>query len=280
MRFSIFLPSWRDNSVVFGKPWENSLKMKFAPLGEDLMVSIWETRVVDFEAYVKEVKKAKLPEAGFEQGPDHPVVQVARADAEGFCEWLTKRERKQQRISEDSTYRLLTDEEWSLLCGIEENPDDLPSVRENRPERIFPWGSEWPPQTADFLVGNLADQAAAEAADVRRSRTLLDYNDGYEKTSPVGSFPANKLGFYDLAGNAHEWVSDDYAETGEFGVLRGGGWNNYLERHLRVTARNPVRVANRSNLYGFRVALARQVQTLESSFSEETQPGDAGSEEN
>lgn len=269
-----------DNSVVFGKPWDNSLKMKFAPLGDDLMVSIWETRVADFEAYVKEVKAAKLPEAGFEQGPDHPVVQVARSDAEGFCEWLTKRERKQQRISEDTEYRLLTDEEWSLLVGIEENPADPPSVREFRPDRGFPWGGEWPPQDADFKVGNLADQVASGAADVPRERTLPDYNDGYEKTSPVGSFPPNALGFYDLAGNVHEWVSDDYKKEGEHGVLRGGGWNNYLEIHLRVTARNPVRSTKRSNLYGFRVALARQVKTLESSITEEIEPDDISNEEN
>ncbi len=269
----------RDNSVVFGKRWENSLKMVFAPVGDELMVSIWETRVADYQAYTKEAKVKELPSPGFEQGTDHPVVQISRVDAEAFCEWLTKRERKQERISADATYRLLTDEEWSLLVGIEENPADLPAIREFRPERVFPWGVEWPPQDAPTKVGNLADQAAAQATDVRQSRTLLNYNDGYEKTSPVGSFPPNELGLYDLTGNVHEWVSDDYKGEGKYGVLRGGGWNSYLKKDLLVTARNAVRATKRSNLYGFRVVLAKETKNLESSITEDAQPG-AGEKNN
>lgn len=261
----------RNNSVVFGKPWENSLGMKFAPVGKDLMVCIWETRVADYQTYVKEKKGRELPSPGFQQGPNHPVLQVSREDAEGFCKWLTERERKLERISADVTYRLPTDEEWSLLVGIEENPEDLPSIREFRPERVFPWGPEWPPGYAEQKVGNIADQTASQAADIRRDRTLLDYNDGYEKSSPVGSFPPNELGFYDLAGNAHEWVSDDYKGEGKYGVLRGGGWNSYLKKDLYVTARNAVRANKRSNLYGFRVALAKHIKNLKSDISEEGQ---------
>jgi len=61
-----------------------------------------------------------------------------------------------------------------------------------------------------------------------------------EGTEPVGSYPPNGYGLYDMAGNALEWVADYYEadyytkspyknptgpEKGKFRALRGGGWH-------------------------------------------------------
>ena len=252
-----------DQSVVFGKKWTNTFGMSFVPLRDDLLISIWETRVMDYAEYVEATGIEEPDSPGFNQGPKHPVLQVSRINAEAFCKWLTTHERKLEKISQDVEYRLLTDLEWSELCGLKEDPDQLPTEREYGSETIFPWGTVWPPEDIDFTVANLADKRASETTFINQSRALLNYDDGFKATAPVGSFPANDYGIYDLAGNAHEWVADDYSGDGKYGVLRGGGWNSYQKEHLYVAQRNAVRPSKASNLYGFRVALSKIVKKEE-----------------
>jgi formylglycine-generating enzyme required for sulfatase activity len=84
--------------------------MKFVAIpGTSVLFSIWETRVKDFEAFVKESGYAWSEMADFAQGPDHPVVKVSWNDASAFCAWLSKKEGRQ--------YRLPTDEEWDTAVG-------------------------------------------------------------------------------------------------------------------------------------------------------------------
>ncbi len=100
---------------------------------------------------------------------------------------------------------------------------------------------------------------AARTPGVAIDRTISGYNDGFEFTAPVGSFPANSLGIYDLSGNVQEWVEDEYSKlaANPLGVLRGGGWNTYQPENLFSGSRNAAPPTFQDAIYGFRVVLAR-----------------------
>ena len=242
--------------VIFGKPWENGIDMHFAPLGQDLMVSTWETRVLDYSLFVKESGRVALRLPEFPQTPDHPVVNVSREDAQAFCEWLTVRERKGERIAETHIYRLPTDLEWSAMAGLTEEKGISPGWRDARKQQVYPWGIAWP---SEQVVGNFADRSASGTPGIPIDRTIVNYNDGFPRTAPVASFPANGLGLYDLSGNVQEWVDDEYSKLGKnlLGVLRGGGWNTYQSENLFTGSRNAVPPTFQDAMYGFRVVLAK-----------------------
>jgi formylglycine-generating enzyme required for sulfatase activity len=79
--------------------------------------------------------------------------------------------------------------------------------------------------------------------------------DGIKGTAPVGSFKMNVLGFYDLGGNAREWMWDGLDEKTGKRVVRGGGWGS-TAGGCTVAARDGADPGNRSNYFGFRVALS------------------------
>lgn len=248
----------KNQGVVFGRPWENEMGMKFAPVGKDLMVSIWETRVKDYEVFVRDRRYPAPRPPGFKQTEDHPVVNVSRTDAEAFCAWLTKRERARERISQNHYYRLPTDMEWSLLVGLnDEDAAASPGYRDARKTETFPWGDSW---AEGNQPGNYADMAAALSPGVQLDRSIPGYDDGFAFTAPVGSFHPNALGIYDLSGNVQEWVSDSYSNApgNKLGVLRGAGWNSYRMEDLYSGTRNAVPPGYSDAMYGFRVVLAKE----------------------
>lgn len=113
------------------------------------------------------------PDSSIDGLDDHPVVHVAYPDAQAYAKWAGK--------------DLPTEAEWELAArgGLDGAP--------------FAWGDSFLPGgrlMANTWQGRFPWQNLAE--------------DGYEGTSPVGAFPSNGYGLYDLIGNVWEWTSDWY----------------------------------------------------------------------
>lgn len=224
--------------------------MKFVPLpGTIIRMCIWPTRVRDYAAYAeaRQVRSTSWRNPGFEQSPDHPVVNVTWEDAIAFCEWLTKTERASGLLSPAQQYRLPTDREWSRGVGLADEPGDTPELRDMSVPDEYPWGKQWPPpQGAGNYSGTEADAQMA----------IKGYEDGYPTTSPVGSFPANKLGLHDMGGNVWQWVEDSWNHNSKDKVARGGSWfNGTVRLSLLSSCRVRTPPQDSRDNYGFRIVL-------------------------
>lgn len=231
------------------QPFVNSLGMNFVPVAKTcVLFSIWETRVKDFAAFEKENRglnaawrdphcngEPVCPEA------DCPVVNVSWTDSKRFCEWLSKKEGRR--------YRLPTDAEWSIAVGLGQESGATPKDKD-RQTPGYPWGNKWPPSGR---AGNYADESARDSALARN--VLTGYNDGYRTTSPVGNFPSNRFGLYDMGGNVWEWCEDLFDKLGSRRVLRGASWRNFREEHLRSSYRGYDDPGAQVSYYGFRVVI-------------------------
>ena len=131
--------------------------------------------------------------------PDQPVVDVTWFDAVAYAQWAGK--------------RLPTDAEWEK------------AARGGLVGKQYSWGDEPP----DGTQCNFNDQDT--------NTNILygaDVNDGYQHTAPVGSFPPNGYGLYDMAGNVQEWCEEwtssiitttDWANPG-YRRMRGEAWQS------------------------------------------------------
>ena len=244
------------SAVVFGKPWENTLKMKFVPLGR-AMLGVTEVRRRDFAEFVKASKLPAVAEREFGKAEDldKPVTFVSRADAQAFCRWLTEREQANEILEGDHSYRLPTDDEWSMAANLPREKGDSPAERHLRVDGVYPWGYTWPPQPKP---GNLFDQFEAEKAG-KGAKGIAGYVDGFSGTAPVGSFNLDSKGLADLAGNVWEWVQEDFGgkepAKEAFGTARGGAWSTKDRQELLASYRRALPADSRTPDVGFRVLL-------------------------
>lgn len=225
-------------SFLFGSPSDEPARqadegpVRKVDIAKPFALATHETTYDEWDACVADGGCSK--DAGADPGwgrGRRPVVNVSWRDAMDYVAWLSKKTGK--------TYRLPTEEEWEYAARA---------------------GAKTP---FSFGVIIRADQANFDASHPYGGEAGA----GRKQTLPVGSFPKNPFGLYDMAGNVWEWTADCWSEDHNSApadgdaiggkcdrrVLKGGAWNTGGWR-LRAGHRIPKSASAREFDNGFRVA--------------------------
>jgi formylglycine-generating enzyme required for sulfatase activity len=196
-----------------------------------------------------------IPEGTFLMGTEDEEIErlVKKFDWEGF-RW----ERPQHRVTVSSFYMgryPITQSQWRAIAAtakididLETNPsnfkgDELPveSVnwyqatefckrlsRETKREYRLPSEAEWEyacraGTTTPFYFG---ETITGELANYNAYNSYAEEPDGeyQNETTPVGQFPPNAFGLYDMHGNVWEWCADTWHDNDDGAPTDGSAW--------------------------------------------------------
>lgn len=182
---------------------------------------------------------------GFRQTDRDPVVCVSWDDAQAYLAWLSRKTHRQ--------YRLPSEAEWEYAARAGTST-------------LRYWGDA----AADACrYANVADLTHLTARKIQpESNPDVDCSDGYAYTSPVGSFPPNPFGLYDMLGNVFQ-LTEDCLNYNYFGapsdgsawlsgvcvprMSRGGSYATHITG-VRAAYRSNLPTFYRADETGFRIA--------------------------
>jgi formylglycine-generating enzyme required for sulfatase activity len=165
-------------------------------------------------AALPQVEKELKPEPSDFKGDDLPVEQVSWYDAVEFCARLSNHTGRR--------YSLPTEAQWEYACRA---------------------GTTTPFHFGETISGDLANYNASE--------TYANEAKGEhrQKTTPVGQFPPNAFGLYDMHGNVWEWCLDDYHKSYEGAPTDGSAW--FDEENDNLSQKQGGAVLRGGSWYGF-----------------------------
>ena len=159
-------------------------------------MDVHEVTVGQYNRFVRATGHRAPPNPGYSLTDRHPIVNVSWHDALAYAKWAGK--------------RLPTEAEWEY------------AARGGLVGQKYPWGNRRPDGTqCNFADKNLSSVWDPESS-VETSGKLFragddpsdkSSDDGYTYVAPVGSYPPNGYGLYDMAGNVSEWCFDAYDEN-------------------------------------------------------------------
>jgi len=181
------------------------------------------------------------PKSSLRNREQHPVVHVAFEDAATYAEW--------------AGLALPTEAQWEV------------AARGGLDRATYTWGDK-------------PEQPGQRLANFWHGEFPYLPDTGYGQTAPVGSFPPNDYGLFDMAGNVWEWTTDFYAATRDSQsccaadsydpdqpgtpiarrVIKGGSFlcaDSYCLRY-RPAARRPQAVDTGMSHIGFRCVRAER----------------------
>jgi formylglycine-generating enzyme required for sulfatase activity len=235
--------------------------LRAVSISEAFYLGVHEVTNAEFRAFRETHDSGRFGNESLNED-DQPVVRVTWDETAQYLNWLSIRDGFQPVYEETNGvwvavrplrngYRLPTEAEWAWAARFADRDDTA----------TFPWGDIMPPPDRS---GNFADVSASSILPTH----LVTYNDGFQVSSPPGSFLANPVGVFDLGGNVSEWVLDYWEvgspqtdtvtvdrlgpEQGRFHVIRGSNWRSGVITELRLAYRN-YSDSSREDV-GFRIA--------------------------
>ncbi len=184
----------------------------------------------DYDRFCEHTNREQPEDSGWGRG-NRPVICVSWDDAQAYCEWL--------REQTGRAYRLPSEAEWEYACRA---------------------GTATPFHFGQRIT---AEQANYDGGYSYNGSAKGQYR---EQTVPVGSFPPNTFGLYEMHGNVWEWCQDAWHDSyegapmdgsaweldGASRVVRGGSWD-FIPWNCRAANRLNLRPASRDVGLGFRV---------------------------